>query len=119
MMLEVILATIGVSGIVVTGILSFLNVRRSNQIREIELEQALLKANQEEEARKRKEASEKHALDMQRVTAAEEKADGVARELDRLRGRFGVLWRFTLDLMTHINEGKGPPPPSIPPELLD
>lgn len=118
-MIELALGIMALVGVIVGAILTFVNVRRSNDLKKIELDQAAIKATQEEEARKRRDASDKHATDMQKVAALEERLNSQADQLDRLRGKFGLLWAFCLELMTHIAEGKPPPPPPIPPELLE
>lgn len=117
--MEIILALIGVSGVVITGILVFINTRRSNDLKKIELEQSKLKDDQEREAAKRKEASEKHQKDMERVAALESKAQEQDAAMDRMRMKFTLLWTHALELNQWIYEGKGPPPPTFPPGLLE
>lgn len=118
-MLEIILALIGVSGIIVGAVFTYINSRRSNDLKAIELKLATQQQSLDEEARKRKEASEKHAGDMQRVAALEARYDAQEASLDRLRSRYALLFQHALQLMQHINEGKGPPPPEFPEALLD
>ena len=118
-MIEVIIAIISAVSLIGAALLTWANTRRSNDLKKIELDQAMLAANQEEEARKRKEASEKHATDMQRVAALEERGQTLSSEMDRMRVKYAVLWAYVIDLMTHISEGKPPPPPPIPSALLE
>lgn len=111
-MMEIILAIIGVSGIILAAILTYVNVRRSNDLKAIELEQAKLRADQEEEARKRREASEKHTLDMQRLAALEALVDDLRKKNFRFQA-------YCLQLQAHIYQGLGPPPPDFPAELFN
>jgi hypothetical protein len=128
--LAIVLAAIGVSGVILTAILTFVNTRRSNDLKRIEMEraadlkkveldQARLQAEQEREAAKRKESSEKHQRDMERVAALEAKSEAQDAALDRLRGKFTLLWQHALELNQFIYEGKPPPPPPFPPGLLE
>lgn len=118
-MIEIIVALIGALALLGGGLLTFVNVRRANDLKRIELDQARLQAEQEREAAKRKEASEKHARDMQRVAALEAKTDAQDAAMDRLRNKFTLLWQHALELNQYIYEGKPPPPPPFPPGLLE
>lgn len=115
----IIIACIGALSTIVGVVLVYVNTRRTNDLKKIELDQASLESKQEEEARKRKEASEKHQRDMERVAALEAKVDAQDAAMDRLRGKFALLWQHALELNQFIYEGKPPPPPPFPPGLLD
>ncbi|HEU5223424.1 MAG TPA: hypothetical protein VFU07_07060 [Candidatus Lumbricidophila sp.] len=40
------------------------------------------------------------------------------RRVDRVEARNTLLWAYNRSLVDHIYEGKAPPPPPIPPELI-
>lgn len=117
--MEIILALIGVSGMILAAILTFVNVRRSNDLKKIELDQAQLKADQDREAAKRKEASEKHGHDMERVTTLEASLATLEASLAKAQWRIELLFRHNRELVNHIYEGKPPPPPDFPDGLFD